>query len=276
MDAGKAVPVRREAVGQVRLGGIAYISAVAAAVFLGNLHIVPMNQKAVPIQLVPDLSRYPRSGGKQVVLEGEGVAGGGKFQLSQRPLRQEPQGQIRLIFQQNGITEPVHFRKIGALLILSVPLDHIFQVQEQVGNRGAFLEQIAVVGILRAVAQSLHEQGGFHIGGAGEGGNAVVVVQSPIVQGLGMGRLRPEAEVILLPLLHVADDRSRFVRALGIVGNTGARKVQAEADQIGDQLHAHHRQHQSTGAPALPVVFRPDAGCFLWHRFLGNRLDNIS
>ena len=91
-----------------------------------------------------------------------------------------------------------------------------------------------------------------------------------------MGGLRPEEEVILLPLLHIADDGGGLFRALGIVGNPGARKVQAEADQVGRQLHHHNPQNQGSGTERLLVNLQPDSGNFPGRCSLGSRFRNAS
>ena len=275
MDACKALPIGGEAVDY--LGPVCgHIAAVAGVIALGDLRAIGQNRQIIPFQPVPHIPVLPCGGREQVVLESEGVAGGGKLQFSQRRFRQEAQRQIGLILEQRRIAEAVDLRKIGALLILPIPLNHIFQVQEQVGHRGAFLKAVAVVGVFRAVAQSLHEQGGLDVGRAGEGGHAVVAVQSAVVQGLGVGGLRPVEQGIFLPLLHVADDGSRLFLSPGVVGNGGAGEVQAEADEIGDYLYPGDRQHQHPGAPPLAAVFQPDPGNFLLLCLLRDGLEDVA
>ena len=204
---------------------------------------------------MPDLLVNARGGSEQVVLELERSAAGGKVQFRQRRLRQEAQRQIRGIDQQGRHAEAVHLVKIGAGLVLPVPLNHILDAQKQVRHRGAFLEAVAVIGVLRAVAQRPHELRDFDIGGTGKGGNAVVAVEGTVVQGLGMGGLRPEKEVIVLPLVHIADDGGSVGGSLWIIGHTRTREIQSKAHQRGDQLHAHdgQRQYPNPGTLTVPL-----------------------
>ena len=114
----------------------------------------------------------------------------------------------------------MHIVKVGALLIFSVPFDHIFNAQEQVGYGRCLLVAVTVVGILGAVAQSLHKFRHPNIGGAGKGGNAVVAIDSAVIQGLGVGGFRTVEEGVILPVIdHIADHGSGILRALGIIGH---------------------------------------------------------
>ena len=84
----------------------------------------------------------------------------------------------------------------------------------------------------------------------------MIMVQCAIVQGLGVVGFCPEEKISLLSLVHVADDRSRMLRTFGIVGYIGSGKIQAEANQIGNQFYSHHRQQQIGGTALLESFLR--------------------
>ena len=255
MDAHEAVPVGGVGIGHIRTGNAAGILAVAGGIALRDVRAVAGDGQILALKLVPDLLVNPRGRGEQIVLELEGSVAGREIQVCQFRLRQKAQRQIRGIDQQGRHTEAVHLVKIGAGLVLPVPLDHILDAQKQVRHRRAFLEAVAVIGVLRTVAQRPHEFRDPDIGGAGEGGNAVVAVEGAVVQGLGMGGLRPEEQVVVLPLVHVADDGGSVGGSLWIIGHTRTREIQSKAHQRGDQLHAHDGQRQNPGSGALAIPF---------------------
>ena len=71
-----------------------------------------------------------------------------------------------------------------------------------------------------------------------------------------MGGLRP-VEGLFFPLLHIPDHRGRGFRALGVVGDPGAREIQAEGQQIRRQLQHRDPQYRPAGVDpvgALPVA----------------------
>ena len=118
-------------------------------------------------------------------------------------LRQEAQGKIGVVSQQMDTSKVMHIRPKLAALVLAVPLDHVLDPQEEIRHWGAFLEAVAVIGILGPIAQGLHEFGNPHIGGAGKAGNAVVIIQCSVIQGLGMSGFRPEKQGVFLPLMQI-------------------------------------------------------------------------
>ena len=166
----------------------------------------------------------------------------------------------------------VHIRKEAAFLVLALTLNHIFQSQKQVGHRGAFLIAIAVIGILCPVAQSLHEHRGFHIGRAGKGGNSVVAIEGAVVEGLGVGGLRPEKEVVFLPLVHIADHGGSLVGSLGVTVHIGAGEIQPEGHQRGNQFHPHEEQGQKASILPAPVPAAAKLRQLLPVRIPGNPL----
>ena len=135
MDAHKAVPVGGVGIGHVGTGNTVGILAVAGGIAFRDVRTVTGDGQILALKLVPDLLVNARGGSEQVVLELERSAAGGKVQFRQRRLRQEAQRQIRGIDQQGRHAEAVHLVKIGAGLVLPVPLDHILDAQKQVRHR---------------------------------------------------------------------------------------------------------------------------------------------
>ena len=192
-----------------------------------------------------------------------------KIRLGQGILCQEAQGQIGLVFQQVHIFIVVDLFKHGAGAVPAVPVHHVFQVQEQICHRAALLKAIPVVGVFRAIAKGLHELGHPHIGRAGESGNAIVAIERIIVQGLGMGHLCP-VEGLFLPLAHIAEHGGRRLLALGIVGNPGAREIQAEGQQVCAHFQNDHRQHRPAGMNPVAALAIAGPGHLGRLRILGD------
>ena len=143
----------------------------------------------------------------------------------------------------------VQILKIGILRNLSRTLDHILESQKQVGNRRTLFKAVTIIGVFGAVTQHTHELRHTDIGGAGESGNTVIVIQGTIVQRLRMGCFGPEEQLIPLPFMHIADHRGGVFLASGIVDDTGAGESDTEVYQI-QRGFQHH--HQCKKAAALP------------------------
>ena len=88
----------------------------------------------------------------QIILKLELVTGNGELQIRQLRIGQEAQGQISIVFQKHHFFEPCYLVEVAVFFHPSVPFQHIFKVQKQVGNRGAFLKAVAVVGVLGCIA----------------------------------------------------------------------------------------------------------------------------
>ena len=131
-------------------------------------------------------------------------------------------------------------RKIRVGFHSALALDHILETQEQIGDRGAFLKAVTVVGVFCAISQLAHKLRHIHIGGAGKGGNAVVVVKGTVVQGLGVGSLSPEEQLVPFPLMHIADHRGGVFLASGVEGSGSAGEMGAEVNEIQHHLQGDH------------------------------------
>ena len=214
--------------------------------------------------------RNARGCGKQVILELESPLGGAKVQVRQTLFCQKAQGQMGHILQQRRVPEAVDLLEEEASLVFSVPLNHVFEVQEEVRHGRALLKEVAVVGILRPITQGFHELRDLDVCRAGEGRNAVVAVEGAVVQGLGMGGLRPEEGGILFPLFHVANDRGSLFLTLGVVRDVGACKVDAKAHQGADELHPHDGEKQAPGEAPLASPVQTTKGLFLLVPILGH------
>ena len=191
--------------------------------------------------------------GKQMVLETETVRRGGKIHRCQLGLGQKAQGQISVVFQQGHSAIAVDIVEVG-VAFHRFAFDHILQIEKQVGNRGAFLKAVAVVAVLGAVAQGLHEFRHLYIGGAGEGGDAVVAVQRAIVEGLGMGGFCPVEQVVVF--VHVADHGGGVFTASGVEDGAAPAQlcpgeIHAEVDQIHDQFQGHDAAQSIADIPPL-------------------------
>ena len=146
----------------------------------------------------------------------------------------------------------VYIGKVGAPSVPAVPFDHIFQAQEQVRHRRAFLEAVAVIGVFRAIAQRTHKLRYLYIGRAGKCGNTVIAIQCTIVERLGVGGFCPVKQGILLPLVHIANHGLRRIGSLGIVLYAGTGEIQSECHQCSDQLYEHYADHHDPRrCPAL-------------------------
>ena len=155
----------------------------------------------------------------------------------------------------------------GARQVPPVPVHQVFEVQQEIGHRRAFLIAVAIVGVLGSIAKGLHELRHLDIGGACKGGNAVVAVEGIVVEGLGMGDLRP-VEGLLFPLFQVAEHGGRCLGALGVVGNPGAREVQAEGQQVTGHFQNHQHQHRQPGMNPEAALEIPRPAHILFFRLL--------
>ena len=276
MQTGKAVPVRHKTVGHVSVFLGILVFAVTGTVLRGDRGIQGGDGEIVSRNPVPDVCLQAGCRRKQLILEQKSVCRRIEGQLCQFRFRQKRQRQVSLIFQQGGLSEMILLRKEGAGFVLIIPVNHIFQSQEQIRHGRTFFKGISIIGIFRAVTQRLHKQRGLHIGGTGESGNTVIVIQRSVIEGLGMGGFCTVEQVIALPFLHVPDDRCRVFRTLWIIGSIGSRKIQTETDQIGNQFHPHDRQQQ-TGRPAAVSLFLlPYPGNLFFRGILRNRLLHAS
>ena len=256
MNAGKALPVRREEIGHIGPLLTLGVADLSLGLVFGDLGAVAQHRHVGAHNGLKHIGSQPRSRGEQLILKVEAVVSGGEIQVRQTLFRQEAQGQVGPVFQQMHLIIVVHLLKHTAGPVPVIPLDHIFQIQEQVRHRAALLEAVAVVGVFRPIAQGLHKLRHLHVGGAGKGRDAVVAIQRVVVQGLGVGGLRP-VEAFFFPLLHIPDHGGRGLRSLGIVGDSGAREIQAEGQQIRRQLQHRDPQYRPAGVDpigALPVA----------------------
>ena len=87
-----------------------------------------------------------------------------------------------------------------------------------------------------------------------------------------MGGFRPEEQIAPLPLVHVADHRGRIGGALGVIGNAGAGKVHAKADEVRGHLHQHNEQHKKSRTAALLGLIRQKELCLILVRSLRDLL----
>ena len=75
--------------------------------------------------VAPEIAAYSGGCGQQLVLHGEIVCPHLEVGVYQLCLRQEAQGQVRVIFQQCHCAAYIHNVKIGIDFHIAVPLDHI-------------------------------------------------------------------------------------------------------------------------------------------------------
>ena len=247
MDAAESRLVRNIGIGDAGAGGGIGIVAEAHGGTLPNGDTTSHDAGFLPLEPLPYLCIQAGGCGKQQILEFKLSIAEVKVHFFQLLLGQKAQGQIGLIFQQMHTLIMMHIGKILAAAILVIPLDHVFETKEQVRNRGAFLIAVAVIGVLRTVAQCPHKPCGLDIGRAGKGRNAPIAVEGTVIQGLGMGGLCPIEQVVFLPLLHIPDHRGRPLGALGVIGHIGSGEIQTKGRQGGDQFRYGKEDYQHPG-----------------------------
>ena len=132
VHAQKSILLHRVGIADLGIFGTAGIGTVAAGIPVGNGHILAGDLQGAAGEGVPHIPGNTRCSGKDPVLKAEYTAVL-KAHLCQLPLRQEGQGQVGGVLIEIGVAVMVDIVKIGALLILAVPVQHIFQSQEQIG-----------------------------------------------------------------------------------------------------------------------------------------------
>ena len=127
----------------------------------------------------------------------------------------------------------MHLSKICGIHVPPVSVQHIFQIQEEICNWGAFLKTVSVIGVFRTIAKRSHKLRGFYVCRTGKGGNTIIVIQRTIIQCLRMGCFGPIKQGMGLPLMHIADHGSGILCPLGVVGNIGV------INQTGNNINEH-------------------------------------
>lgn len=253
VDAGKASPVGSKAEyhsAALYAGFIAGVAGIAAA---EQCCRVRRDFHELTGELCPDITL--NSGGQlqKPVLEIEGISCGLEVQRAQGGICEETQWQIGLVLQKRYSAIAVDLLEERILLHKSVPLNHIFKAQEQVGNRAAFFKAIAVVCVFCTVAQVLHKFGNLYICGAGEGGNSVIAVQCAIIQRLRMGDFCAVEQIVFL-FLHITNEIFGVGGALGIICDCGVGEIHTEIDDIKDDLKG--SDHTQTHIPDALTEFQ--------------------
>ena len=226
-------------------GTVRSVGAVAAGGHVGYRGIRTGDGQHISVHVIPDIILQSGSGLEKLILEGEVIILTGKGEICQFRFCQEAQGKIYIVFQQMHIAVAVQILEIGIFLHLSGPLYPVLDAQEQVGNGGTFLVAVAVIGVFCTVSQTLHELRHLYIGRTGEGGDAVVIVQSAVVKGLGVGGLGPEERFFPFPLMHIADHGSSILFASGVEGGGGTGESSAEINEIQHHLQGDNDQQKT-------------------------------
>ena len=224
------------------------IRAIAVTPLIIDGQINAFNGEIFLSQDVPHITFHTGGSGQQRILELETIVIDIELQFCQFRFGHKAKGQIIAVFQQDRIAKMIDLFKNRAFLVLSLPFNGVFQVQEQVGYRRGLLMAIPVIGVLRAIAKGLHKLRNFYIRRTGKCGNAVVTIEGAVIQCLGVGRFCPVKEAFAcFPFLHIADNRSRIGGTSGIIGYAGTIKMHAKADEITNNLDSHHRKQQHGG-----------------------------
>ena len=196
---------------------------------------------------------------------------GVKWKNCQFGFRQETQRQVGLVFHQRQAVFFLSYPVDAVVAHQTVPLYHIFKVQEQVGYGAAFFVAVTIPAVVGSGTQTLHEFCGGHIGGAGEGGDAVVTVERAVIEGLGVGHFCAVEQIrAVIQHLDFAKQGSGVIFALGIVV-IGNGKSAEEQRGVQHQLQRHGggkgigRPCPAAGDVALPHQISFDGARF----FLG-------
>ena len=111
----------------------------------------------------------------------------------------EAQGEIGLIFEKQDLSVGGHFLKIGGICVSALPVNDVLDAEQQIGEGVGLLVGVAVARHGGGQTDALQELGGAAVDGGGEGGNAPVIQQSAVVEGVFLGHLRPpEVGIVLL------------------------------------------------------------------------------
>ena len=198
--------------------------------------------------------RVRNAGGlsEELILEGEGSVVGSELHTRQIRISKETQGQIGIVFQQGQSVFFCNGVEIGVIFNTIFPIHHIFEVEEEITHGAAFFIAVSVPTVVGSSAQSLHEFGVCHIGGAGEGGDAIVAVERAVVEGLGMGHFCAVEQILtVVQLGNLLEQGGSGIFLLGII-IVGNGKAAEEQGGVQHQLQRHRRSdHGSALASAV-------------------------